>query len=309
MEIIHLQHAEIDKDRWNRTADSVPGGSLYGQSWYLDAVSPGWEALATPDYSLLMPLTCRKKWGINYLYQPLLCQQLGVLSDRTPAPEAVAAFLEAIPARFRLIEITLNRNNRLAESPAIQIHHTYRLNLGYRYEELAGRYSQNVHRNLKKAANAHLSYETGILPGEFLNLLRLDPGKGSRILLTLTNRKLLLRLITTLLARHAGTLIGVRGENGTLLCALLMGQYQDTHYYLAPGSLAKGRETRAMFYLIDRYIHQHSGTSSRIDFEGSDIPSLARFYQGFGAIQETYPSFRLNRLPWPLNYLADRRIR
>ncbi|MFH0760654.1 MAG: hypothetical protein V2A67_04035 [Bacteroidota bacterium] len=309
MEIRHLQHGEIDKVQWDRTVLSVHGGSLYGLSWYLDAVSPGWQALATPDYSIIMPMAARKKFGIQYLYQPLLCQQLGVLSAQPLPAETVAAFLESIPRTFRLIEITLHSSNNLFQSPAASQHTTYRLNLSHSYDELSGRYSINTQRNLKKAAGESLTFETGIPAGEYLDLLRQDPGEGSHILLKLKNRKPLLRLITALLAHNSGTICGVRASDGILLCVLLMARQGNSHYYLAPGSTEKGRETRAMFYLVDRYIHRYCGTPASIDFEGSDIPSVARFYEGFGASAEHYFSFRINRLPWPLKKIADRRIK
>lgn len=309
MEIRYLQHEEIDKARWDSTVQSVPGGSLYGLSWYLDAVSPGWQALATADYSIVMPLAVRRKIGIPYLYQPLLCQQLGVLSGEELPAETVAAFLESIPRTYRLIEITLHKNNNLLQSPAAKQHTTFTLNLSHSYDDLSGHYSTNTHRNLKKAVAENLVFETGITAGEYLNLLRQDPGEGSRILLSLKNRKPFLRLITALLAHNAGTICGVRAADGTLLCVLLMAQYGKTHYYLAPGSIEQGREARAMFFLVDRYIHRYSGTPAYIDFEGSDIPSVARFYEGFGATAGHYYSYRVNRLPWPLKKMADQRIK
>ena len=309
MEVIRLRNHEINREQWDHTVSRIPGGLIYARSWYLDAVAPGWQALATPDYSLMMPLPCRHKWGIRYLFQPLLTQQLGVLSEHQPTSFEVAAFLEALPAEFRLIEITLNRTNHPNPSPAFRQHTTYRLDLSNRYEELASHYSENARRNLRKTDKENFRFESGLAPGEFLDLLRQDPGKGSHILLTLPNRKVLLRLINTLLAHGAGMIYGVRDNDGRLICGLLMATHLGTHYYLAPACLPEGRESRAMFFLIDRFISQQAGIPTVLDFEGSDIASLARFYSGFGAQPESYPSFRVNRLPWPLNYLADRRIR
>jgi hypothetical protein len=34
-----------------------------------------------------------------------------------------------------------------------------------------------------------------------------------------------------------------------------------------------------------------------LDFEGSNIPGIARFYKGFGALPQTYYSLHQNRLP------------
>lgn len=308
MEIRHLLHAQIEKERWNQTVAASRGSNLYALSWYLDAVSPGWQALVTPDYACVMPLTARRRLGLSYLCQPLLSQQSGILSVQPVNGDQVAAFLEAIPPSFRLIEITLGEHNPVAEDPAFNQHTTLRLDLSHSYEELSGAYSENTRRNLKKAAAESLTYEEGIPIGAFLDLLRQDSSPGSRILLRKDNRKTLLRLIIAILGHNAGGICGIRSTDGTLICAVLFARHQGMHYYLAPGSLEAGRDARAMFYLIDRYIHQHSGTQSCLDFEGSDIPTVARFYAGFGAKEHHYPSYRVNQLPWLLRKWADRRF-
>jgi len=51
---------------------------VYGYSWYLTNVSPGWEGLVLDDYLAVMPLTCHRKYFIYYLSQPFFTQQLGV---------------------------------------------------------------------------------------------------------------------------------------------------------------------------------------------------------------------------------------
>ena len=40
IEIIHLKHNEIDKDKWDRVVASSNFALPYSFSWYLDVVSP-----------------------------------------------------------------------------------------------------------------------------------------------------------------------------------------------------------------------------------------------------------------------------
>ena len=50
-------------------------------TWYLDIVSPGWEAIVKEEagcYVAVLPLPVRRKFGLRYLQQPLLTQQLGL---------------------------------------------------------------------------------------------------------------------------------------------------------------------------------------------------------------------------------------
>ena len=309
MQIQRLRHQEIDRTAWDRTVSSAAGPNLYTRSWYLDAVCPGWEALATPDYQLVMPLCPRKKLTIPYLYQPLLSQQHGILSEGKVDRETAQAFLECIPQEFRLIEITLHENNPVETLQGISMHTTMRVDLSHGYDQISAAYHDNTRRNLHKAKSAGLTWESGLAPGQFLSLLMADPGAGSRILLRNNNRKPLLRLINALLLRQCGEIAGIRDSSGNLLAAALFARQETMHFFLSPASTPAGRDTRAMFLLIERYIHQHAGSRAQLDFEGSDIPDVARFYKGFGAAEYSYPSFRLNRLPFPLKNLADRRIR
>lgn len=309
MEIQYLSHQLIDKKRWDQLISRTPGGTLYGQSWFLDAVCPDWQALVTSDYSKGMPLTSRRKFGLNYLYQPLLSQQLGIFSQARLKPEEVDEFLSAIPPAFKLIEITLNDQNPRGTLFPVENHTTCRLKLNAPYTQIQERYSENTRRNLKKANAESLRFRTNITLAEFMELLEKDKSAGAHILALRKNRPALLRLGPTLLNRNAGMICGVKNRQGDLLAAALIGQDKGMHYYLAPAMNEEGRESRAMFYLIDRYIHLHGGLPATLDFEGSDIESVARFYKGYGASAHTYTSLRINRLPWPLNLWANRRIK
>ena len=58
-----------------------------------------------------------------------------------------------------------------------------------------------------------------------------------------------------------------------------------------------------MYFLFDHIIEQFSEQSFLLDFEGSDIPNLAFFYSGFGAVEEKFTGIKLNRLPFYLKWL------
>ena len=95
--IKHLKHGEIDLEKYSATIINCAWGRIYALPWYLDIVSPNWEALANEDYSTVMPLPVKKKYGINYITQPYLCQQLGVFSTSTPEKWIFEEFYNKIP--------------------------------------------------------------------------------------------------------------------------------------------------------------------------------------------------------------------
>src|SRR5258708_37472695 len=107
--IKYLEHKSIDKKKWDDCIANSSNGMVYGSSWFLDIVSPGWNALIDDDYNAVMPLTWRKKYGFHYLHQPFFTQQLGIFSIEKKIPDRTAnEFLKAIPGRYRFIEIQLN---------------------------------------------------------------------------------------------------------------------------------------------------------------------------------------------------------
>ena len=309
MEIRHLSNTDIDRQKWDQLVRRSHGATLYARSWYLDATCPGWQALILDDYRAGMPLTGRRKGIFSYLYQPLLSQQLGVFCWPPLNPVEVDKFLLAIPREFRLVEITLNDQNPPGPRFPTGSHITCRLSLNRPYDQIAASFTENSRRNIRKAADENLRFRTNIQPDEFLSLLKQDKSAGAAILNRKSNRPLLSRLMNALLHHNAGMICGIKNRQGNLIAAALIGTDKYYHLYLAPAMNEEGRDTRAMFYLIDRYIHLHAGMGVTLDFEGSDIESVARFYKGFGAKPTTYSSLRINRLPWPVNVWANRRLK
>jgi hypothetical protein len=77
----------------------------------------------------------------------------------------------------------------------------------------------------------------------------------------------------------------------------------DRAYYILVGNNPAGKHTGASHALIDGFIKAHAGKNILLDFEGSDIPGLAAFYGGFGAVSENYFFLTINRLPFFLKWL------
>src|SRR5215469_6589394 len=78
--IRHLQRKEIDIAKWDACISLSPAGLLYSRSFFLDAITGGnWDALVLDDYSAIMPLPKKKKFGFAYSYFPPLAGQLGII--------------------------------------------------------------------------------------------------------------------------------------------------------------------------------------------------------------------------------------
>lgn len=77
-----LDRQDIDEVQWNTFVENSPQGYIYHYTWYLDAVCPNWKAIIvknSQEWLAVMPLNIQKKWGISYIFQPMLTQFLGIL--------------------------------------------------------------------------------------------------------------------------------------------------------------------------------------------------------------------------------------
>jgi hypothetical protein len=52
-----------------------------------------------------------------------------------------------------------------------------------------------------------------------------------------------------------------------------------------------------MYAIFDAFIKKYAGHDLVLDFEGSEIEGIARFYRGLGAKPVYYYSVKQNRLP------------
>ena len=96
---------------------------------------------------------------------------------------------------------------------------------------------------------------------------------------------------------------GVFNTQNELLASCVFFFSHNRAYYIMVGNHPDGRDVGASHTLIDAFIKDYAGRNIILDFEGSDIESLALFYSGFGAKQEIYPAIRWNRLPWYLRWI------
>jgi len=295
--IKYLHHNEIDKDKWDACLKESFNGLVYANSWFLDIVGDEWEALVENDYERVFPLISRKKWGINYLFQPVFTQQLGVFSKSLLSQEVVSSFLEQIPGKFKFIELNLNTFNK-AKSWKYKIEdwNNFELDLIESYVKIAKGYSTNLKRNLKKAQKENLSVSKNLKPEEIVKMFRENRGRQIRNLDEDDYLKLR-RLAYQGIYKGLIQTYGVYTEKNELCAGAFFTRSNKKMIFQFSGLTQEGRETNAMAFLIDSFIREHAQNHLTLDFEGSNDPNLARFYKSFGSVNCTYHHIVINRLP------------
>ena len=296
--IRHLKNSEINKKKWDDCVYESFNGMIYAYSWYLDIVAEDWQALIEDDYERIFPLIAGYKWKINYLYQPVFTQQLGIISRKILTEEVVISFLNAIPEKFKFAEINLNTLNKI-ESGNFKIYQwqNFELDLINLYENLYRNYSTNLKRNLKKAANAGLAISKNAKPDEIIDLFRLNRGKKIKFLKEDHYQKLK-RLSYMGVYKGLILVYGVYSNHNQLVAGAIFARSNNKMIFLFSGLSEEGKEIHAIAFLLDSFIKEHAQNHLTLDFEGSNDVNLARFYQSFGSSLCTYPHIRFNRLPF-----------
>ena len=163
MKIKHLKHAEIDVEKWDNCISQASNSLVYAESWYLNVVSPNWEALVGGDYEYVMPLPKKRKFGVPFLVQPPLAQQLGLFSKKDINEEILQKFIRKIP--YLNYHLNLNEQNECKNASAQP---NYVLDLNRDFEDLRADFSKNTKRNVEKAKKMGVRAADNLFPNEFL---------------------------------------------------------------------------------------------------------------------------------------------
>lgn len=294
-QIRYVPHHDIDKAKWDVCVNNAPNGLIYAYSFYLDCMAKHWDALVMNDYEAIMPLTWNKKWGISYLYQPPFMQQLGIFSDQ-PLPAAIIQdFLSNVHRHFRFAEIFLNFSNKYVR---FIVKNNFILPLQESYVALSGRFSPGAIKSIQRSERWPLQYS---VTDNFQKVIELCHRQyGDRIqhiqekdYANFGRLCAYAQVNNLLLARQ------VTDEKGLLATALM---FKDKRriYLLMSVTLQEGRSKEANYFLISNIIREYSSQDIIFDFEGSDIPGIASFYEKFGPVNQPYYFWSFNKLPWPI---------
>jgi len=293
-----LTNEQIDSIRWNECINQAFNGNVYGYTWYLDLVCPGWCALVEDEYLRVFPLPAWQKMKIHYLAQPLFTQQLGIYSASPVSSRELKDFLYKIPAQFKYGDFNLSTFNKI-EASGINYKYNinYELSLDLPYQQLVSSYSENLKRNIRKASTFSNSLSKNVDPALLIELFRNN--RGARIKsLTDSQYTLLLNLMKMLVQRGVCEVWGVYDEQNVLSGGVSWVKSHNKAVFLFSAVSDTGRQTGVMPFIVDTFIRENALKNMILDFEGSNDKNLGRFYASFGSKKLFYPRIYFNYLPF-----------
>jgi hypothetical protein len=175
----------------------------------------------------------------------------------------------------------------------------FELYLNKPYEQLFSSFSDNNRRNIKKARKQGFMLDENLSKDEFLKFkINSLSGKYTQGMFQILDR-----LIEAAQKQNVGKIWSLKDTSGNIHAALFWIQTENRSYYLSPTSNEAGKESKAMFLMVDLIIQKFAGQKHIFDFEGSNIENIARFFKSFNAEKTLYLYLTKNRLPWPLKLM------
>lgn len=264
----------MTREQYHIYCQSTPDLPLFLQDWWMDAVCTGktWHPVAG------MPCLVRRRFGMKYVLMPQQTQIAGALEGDAQTiadalrDEHLAYYYQHFPLGSPLPE----QLARLGFN--IRRHTTYRIEDLSDLDALQKRFSENKRRQIRKAADLHL---TSLTPERFYAFHR-------ECLQAQHKQISYSEAFFTTLARaceqhQAGQILALQDEAGQLHAAVFLVFDPHTCYFLipcyAPAHNRSGAGARIVLEAL-RFAAEHSQT---FDFEGSMIPSVANHYAQFAS--------------------------
>lgn len=283
-DIQYITRKNLDVSKYDACITHAINSRIYAYSWYLDIVADNWDVLVLGDYDAVMPLPKRRKYFIQYIYQPAWIQQLGVFYGEFKNKILVKDFIKSIPRKFKKVSVNLNDQNTYTQKSRTP-RDNYVLSLNAEYKDLYSSYSKNRKQSLRKVNKANIDIvesnkHHNLFPFYYDYIfeksgLREKDMQNLDLLLDYSYKK-----------DKAIVIEAVRVNNN--LGGAIFLKDNNRIYYLFSALSEEGKKEQVMSLIIDYMIKNYAKKDVILDFEGSMINGIASFFRSFGAKNKPY---------------------
>jgi hypothetical protein len=288
--IQYIKKKNLNIVKYDACIENAIQSRIYAYSWYLEIVADNWDVLVLNDYEAVMPIPWKRKYFIKYVTQPFFCQQLGIFSKEILSKELQEKIIKSVPRKFLKLSLNFNTGNKIS-GQEIKLKSNFVLPIENTLVENYKNFNKNRKRSLKKSKN---------------NALYVDAVNVNALLLMAEKEKVYLKnfkydklrsLITTLQTIDKGFLIGIYSKERQLLGGAFFLKEKGRITYLFSVMNVEGKRLNAATFLIYNVLNTYINKGLLLDFEGSNIPGIADFFQSFGAKSANYSHLVSNNLP------------
>jgi len=282
--IRYIPDKYIDRIKYDHCIDSSPAYRIYASSWYLDCTCERWDLLIEGDYQTVMPLPIRFKYGIPYIYTPSWVQQLGLFSEDLIDENKINSFVKAIPKKIRWIDYQFNASNKLLHFTSV-LKRNYVLSLDQSFEEIQKNYNTNRKRISNNCFKEYIIDKNGDAEVFMSHYKKLN--KSYQVLdqsIDKLNR----------LCQNSSERLNIWNvfKEGVFIAGLVWLKDKKRITYLVPLADDQAKKLHIPTYMINELIKDHQTEDLLLDFEGSMVSGVEKFYQSFGAKPEHYSYYK-----------------
>jgi len=291
MKISYLKRNDIDTHKWDSCVQNSQAPMIYGISWYLDIMAENWAGMVLGDYKAVLPLIYKSKYGFKYMYRSPLIQQNGLFFSKETNEDLLKEFIENIPKKFKVIEFSFTSGFNY-ENLNLHRNINYTLYLNKSYEELSKAIKGNTRRSVNKATRNGMQVEVS---SDYSKLIAFKKANSVNLLSDEIYSRIEL-LIKQGLNKELVEIYFVRNSEGLLVASCFFLFYEKTAYYLLSASIKSPQNQGVPALMLNEFIKNHAGTDITLDFEGSNIAGVAKFFSSFGSSPNNYFSYKAENL-------------
>ena len=295
-----LKYREIDFLKYKKCLETACQNSDYADRDFLDTVSGGqWWLLSYNDYEAVMPVCYVRKFGIPIVLMPKLCQQLGVFSKQDDA-DLNLRFYHFLNENFLVAVYAFNGDNAFADAIARKTSYFIEKN---DYSTVKKNYSVHRRRNVRIVGDlaGNISFRSQLSDGDEDFVLEFMKGTSGKKI-----SSDYFQLVRILSEKKIGHLRILRFK-GVIHSFIYLFEGKARIYlslFINRNPLPNSNiPSVAVDWCIQDFI---SGRT--FDFMGSDVPSVAKFNERFGAVPYRYAVISNSKLTLLKNLLKSYRI-
>ncbi|MGB6083986.1 hypothetical protein [Moheibacter sp.] len=281
-----IKRKDLDVDKYSKALNDASNYRIYAEHWYLDILTEEkWECLVFGDYEVIMPIPLQYKFGIKFVLQPIYCQQLGVFYKEEISDELFREFEKKLH-RYKVRAYHFNEENTERYQPEGERRTNFILDLSSEYKAIRTGYKDKRKKDINRSKNHNLEVEKSWNLNFFYKLQK----DFYSLLNPISEMEMKSSLLLKLLEKDSLRLFYIKKE-GKYIAAQAFVYSKNRIYCLAFYRHKELDKYNSSAFIKNHLIETEATQNLLLDFEGSMIPGVASFIEGFGAEKRYFKNF------------------
>ncbi|MEC5395028.1 hypothetical protein [Bergeyella sp. RCAD1439] len=286
MEVLLTYRKELDVLAYEECVGACGEVAQYARASFLDGlIGEGWAVLHTSDYGVVMPLPLKRFWGLEIVYMPVFCQQLGIFSFEPLAETVAQRFFLVLMKRFFVRHYHFNSRNNFGQATKLNLilgPSDYALLFkGYKAQR-----RNKIRKNVSRVLVALIDYRQA---SDFLRQHLGTVGGGDWLF------EEQMKGLERLERGYKGLSYFGGFVDGALVNVVVLAELGNRKVMLINCTDKKYSGYQPASVVIDGVLQRYSSRYV-FDFEGSVLPGVKAFFMGFSPVEEHYPVLVQGRL-------------